>query len=278
MSEANGAPLAPVVPVELSPATDALARLGARVVALVRSIQDPAAGTRGLEWSLAETAVHVLQTTRSYEAGLTGELQPETEVADVVDVIARKNREEIESEPERAPAKIASALDDALRGFVAAARAAGPDRIAVFSTEYSATGTGVVCALIGELAIHGWDIARSIGARWDVERDASLFAAYASAAAAPLVLDSSAAAGVDVHVRIKLRGGIPFSIRVRDGRAWSEQSDEVPEATIAGDPFAYLLAAYGRTGPILPMLRGRLVAYGRRPWKLLTLAKVLRSP
>lgn len=266
------------MPVGLDAGTRALSELGARVVELVRSISLPNAPTKGLEWTLAETSVHLLQTVRVYDEALRGDNEPEGEVEDVPEVIARKNREEIAAEPERDPRRVAALLDEELRSFVATARTTGPDRVAVFSARYSATAVGVVCGLIGELAVHGWDIARSTGVRWNVDRDAALFAAYASAAAAPLVLDAAAAEDEDLHVRIKLRGGTPFSIRIRKGRAWSEVTHERPDATLGGDAFAYLLAAYGRVSPLPLMLRGRLFAYGRRPWALVKLPKLLKNP
>ncbi|MHB8466806.1 MAG: hypothetical protein ACYDH6_11990 [Acidimicrobiales bacterium] len=43
------------------------------------------------------------------------------------------------------------------------------------------------------------------------------------------------------------------------------------------EPVAYLLAAYGRVPVWRPAIRGRLLAYGRRPWLGLKLASMLVS-
>lgn len=285
MSEPIGAgdwgaarPLAPVVPVDIEMAIEGLRELGDDFIALVRSIGTPDAPTRGLEWTLAETAAHVLQTVRVYEAALTGELEPESDVGNVSEVVARKNEEELAAEPERDPAAIAVALAAAIDAFNATAHDVPKDRVAVFSTNYAATAPAVVCGLIAELAVHGWDIARSLRRRWRVQPATAAFAAYASAGAVQLVFDAEAASSVKLHVKVKLRHASAFSIRVEGGRAWGEVTDAAPDATLWVDPLAYLLLAYGRTSPFTESLRGRVFAYGRRPWMLAKLPKVFRNP
>ncbi len=47
---------------------------------------------------------------------------------------------------------------------------------------------------------------------------------------------------------------------------------------ISADPVAFLLVGYGRIGQWGQILRGKLVASGRKPWLGLGFGKLLTSP
>jgi uncharacterized protein (TIGR03083 family) len=209
---------------------------------------------------------------------MRGEMEPERAVDDVVALVAERNREEIDAEPERDPAKIALGFDDAVSDLVRAAKALGPEGVVVFSPDYAATATAAVCGLIGELLIHGHDLARSIDRPWDVDRDAALLVIYAAASALSLVFDEKAAVGEDIHVNIRPRGGEAHSIFVKDGRVWTRGGRARADAYMSADPFAYLLLAYGRTSPLSSVLRGQLLVWGRKPWVMVKLPKLFKNP
>jgi uncharacterized protein (TIGR03083 family) len=273
-------PLTMAVPVELNDAIAQVDALGARFVGLVRSIREPGARTTGLDWTLAETAVHVLQTFRYYESAGRGEVEMETEPIDNIPAyVARKNLEEIHAEPERDPARLADAIEAAVEHFSEWARAADPHRPASFSAGYRMDLVTTVCTLVGELVMHGYDVARTIGRSWNVDRSAAVLAVYATSAALPIAFDPRAAAGVSVHAEIRLRGATPFSIRIEDGRVWSESPGVGrPDVRLAADPMSYLLVGFGRAG-IWPLIaRGKLVAWGRKPWAMAMLPKYFRRP
>ncbi len=47
---------------------------------------------------------------------------------------------------------------------------------------------------------------------------------------------------------------------------------------ISADPVAFLLVGYGRTGQWGQIIRGKLVASGRKPWLGFGFGKLLTSP
>lgn len=268
-----------VVPVALTDATRVLQGMGEPFTQLVGAIDEPGAPTKGLDWTLSETSVHVLQTLRVYRSVIAGEKEPETSVDDLPSLVALRNREEIEEEPERNPKVIASLLRDAIADVVQTADAAGSDRVAVFTSDYSATVTAAICGLVGELIVHGYDIARSVRAAWQVDHDAALIAAYAACSAMSLVLDPEAARDVDLCIEVRLRRGRPISIRVKDGEAWGEiPGARRSDAILSTDPMAFLLVGYGRTDPVLPLLKGKLLVWGRKPWTILKLDGLFKNP
>jgi uncharacterized protein (TIGR03083 family) len=270
------------VPVDLAAATVCLEHLGERFAALVESIETPGTRAHRLEWTVAETAVHVAIGFDYYAATLKGEdfgVPPRSPGEAFTAYFARENKAQIDAEPERDPVKIAARLRDSLGHLVDAARAAGPDGVSVFpGPGYSEDVTTSVCTIIGEVVVHGFDIARAIGAEWKVDPKSAVLAVYATTAALPLALDHDAAAGKDIHVKVHLRHGTTFSIHFRDGRAWCDVTDERADAHVSADPLAYLLVGYGRIGLPGPIARGQLLVWGRKPWVVLQVPKLLMSP
>ena len=272
------APIGTVVPVQLGAACARLLALSRNFESLLLSVPDGRRATRGLDWTLGETAAHVLQTVRVYGATLRGENERRGPIPDVVDYVTRTNREELDDEPERNPGALAAALTPAIEDAVAAARALGPDGVAVFSQNYAATSVATVCGLIVELAVHGYDIARTIGSSWRVDAATAVLGVYAAGAALPLVLDESAAAGRSLHVEVRPRGGASFSVHVAGGVAWTTTSAKPVDAHLSVDPFTFLLLAYGRVPPWSPVSKGRLLVWGRRPWRAVQLGSFFRNP
>lgn len=278
--EAEPAAFTMAVPVELGAAAARLTTLAHRCAALVEAIEEPAARAHGLEWTVAETAVHVLKGIEYYAAcirGDTPDMRPrdgETFQA----FVARENRAQIDAEPERDPEHIAKRVRASVADLVDAALDAGPDGTVAFTAGYSEDTTTSVCTMLAELIVHGYDIARTTGSKWTIDPEDAALAVYSTTAALPLALDRQAAAGKDIHVRIVLRHGSPFSIRFRDGRVWSELSDETPDVHVWADAAAYLMVGFGRWSLSRALLRGKLVVWGRRPWVMLTVPKLFLSP
>jgi uncharacterized protein (TIGR03083 family) len=267
--------------VDLAYALRALEGLGERFAQLVAAIPNRDAGAHGLEWTVTETAVHVLTGLDYYSACIRGSdfgVTPRAADEPFDTYVARENRAQIDAEPERDPRAIAARLRSSLRDLIDAAAAAGPDATADFAAGYSEDTTTSVCTTIGELIVHGYDIARTTRSTWEAGTQAAVLAVYATTASLGLALDREAAAGEDIHVRIRLRHGASFSIRIRDGRVWTEISDERPDATVWAHPLAYLLVGYGRDSLLRPALRGQLLVWGRKPWVMLKVPKLFLNP
>ena len=48
--------------------------------------------------------------------------------------------------------------------------------------------------------------------------------------------------------------------------------------TVGADPVAFLLVSYGREPQWRPILSGKLLSWGRRPWKSLAFKRLLANP
>ena len=60
---------------------------------------------------------------------------------------------------------------------------------------------------------------------------------------------------------------------------WPSRRDgESVDCHVSADPVALLLVAYGRRSQWVPILTGRLVAWGRKPWLGVRLVRYLVAP
>ena len=85
--------------------------------------------------------------------------------------------------------------------------------------------------------------------------------------------------GVTAAYAIQVRGGPEFVARFRDGDLIIEPADSRPvDCHILADPVAFLLVSYGRIGQWGPMLQGKLLAWGWKPWLGLKFKSLLRNP
>jgi hypothetical protein len=75
-----------------------------------------------------------------------------------------------------------------------------------------------------------------------------------------------------------VRGGRSAHLRVKDSKL---TIDGAPQGSvdchISADPVDYLLVGYGRKSQWGPMLTGKLVAWGRKPWLGLKFARLFHS-
>jgi hypothetical protein len=180
--------------------------------------------------------------------------------------------------PERGPKEIAEAIDVAAPKF--------REVFASYAEEYAPWHTGlrlppaaVVGVLVGEMLIHGWDIATAIERPWTIDAPDACIALAALIPVAPHFVDAEAARGFSATYRIRLRRGPSFTLTFTDGRLTATEG-QPPHADcrMSVDPVAYLLTAYGRVPVWRPALRGQLISYGRRPWLGLKLSSLVVSP
>lgn len=255
----------------------AVAAAGERAADAIEAISDPDRRTRGLEWTLGQTAAHIVADVRYHRAWLRGEGKIDYFVPD----LPEQNLRGIESVKERNPAALAAVVRQENAAFVS--EAAGQPAGAAFPEEAGPDLSLEVMASVhlAELLVHGWDIAMTLGRPWAIGRGDANIVARGVLPVLPMVADPAAAAGVSLRYELSLRGGGPrVLIRVHDGRLTVQPvvSRTPADCRISADPAAFLLVAYGRVGQLGPILRGQLVAWGRMPWAARRLNSFIRNP
>ncbi len=265
------------ISVDRQQALAAVAAAGERTADVIGSIADPDGRTRGLDWTLGQTAAHIVADVQFHRAWLRGEGKVDYFVPD----LPEENLRNIESVKERDPAVLAAIVRQDNAAFVS--EAAGQPAGAAFAPEAGPDLSleVMICVHLAELLVHGWDIATTLGRPWVIERDEANLVARGVLPLLPLMADPAAAAHVSLRYELSLRGGGPrVLIRVHDGSIGVEPavSRTPADCRISADPAAFLLVAYGRAGQLGPILRGQLIAWGRRPWAAQRLNSFIRNP
>jgi hypothetical protein len=133
---------------------------------------------------------------------------------------------------------------------------------------------------LGELTVHGHDIATGTGRPWPIPAEhAKLILGTVCPEMSPLVVRPDAARGRPVTYEVRLRGNGPrYVIRVADGMAEVGAVGGPVDCVISADPVTYLLVVYGRMSLGRALLRGRIFAKGRRPWLGLCFKSLFFNP
>lgn len=247
----------------------------ARFAALVRRIgpgDPPAVG----DWSVRDVAVHVAWAMDRYTEFLGGTPSPAT----AVEQTATFSAAGIAEATDRTPEGLARAVDEAgERYFAAAARAEGP---VTWHAGLSLSVSALLGLTLGEAMVHGHDVATALGETWQLPRPWAHSVFRAALPVLPLYVDPMATAGVHARFDVRLRGdpGGRVVLAVADGTLAIHPAPAggPVDCHLRADPAAFLLVFYGRTTPVRPALRGRILAWGRRPWLGFALPGYLRRP
>ncbi len=260
-----------------SAARAALLRAAERVARLLRPLrpEDMAVKVPGSEWTVEQVAAHLIEVGRMYTEAATGREGSGATYLPEVGPFQRR----IAALNERAIAEVLQGGtnrlgDDILADVDAYLRATeGRAGESVISTPWFGPGdvktlealTGV---LLGELVVHGYDMAKALRLPWPIDRaDARAIVARVFPAMIPLLADPEAIGRTRAAYDIWVRGGGRFVVRFENGAARTEPySGQRVDCHIVGDPVSWLLVGYGRVSQWGPIARGKLLAWGRKPW------------
>lgn len=269
----------------------ALLDVSARLVPLVRSAHDtdvPAVGS----WTVGDVAAHLSHGFRADADAIAGRPVPEAVVtkAGIAEAAAKLLREDGERDP--------AALADRIR-----TRAGEFDDVVSRSRSSSVTWlqdlripTSMAAGhLLNECLIHGHDIATALGRPWPIQRHHALlalenfvFPLIATLPPTALMKQEGSGGGVGkagragtfrARIEVRLRGGgSTLMVIDRGSLTLDTGSARDVDAHLWADPAAFMLVLIGRQKVVKPMLEGKLVAWGVRPWKLARMLTVISPP
>jgi uncharacterized protein (TIGR03083 family) len=271
----NAAPLSiqPVVALSQATANAALEAAARQVVALLRQAPDGALPIPRSEWTVAEAAIHLVAGARVYLGCARGEGSP---VADL-DALPQLNARLFREFPTHDVKTLADLLEAAVAEFVAETAAARGDEPICWHMGYTLPLSAMTALLVGEMLLHGYDMARATRRPWVIEPAHARCALAGLAAVLPLAVDAEAACDVAVAYEIRVRGGPRFICRFAHGALRVEPATAGgADCRISVEPVPYLLVAYGRSGPWPAILRGQMRAGGRKPWLAFRFQRLLR--
>jgi len=260
--------------VDLAQARSALQVAAAGASELIRSLPDALAPVPGLEWTVGQTAAHMVAAPMNYLLFSTGQAEPEPTIdlragnLKRIERVGSENLSELADllveETDRYLNETANLPDDHCVPFF------GGTRVSL------AVQSGI---LLGEYVVHGRDLTRSAGRPSHIDPSHAILVIAAITAVIPRYLNEEVARGVEVAYEIRVRRGPRFILRVAGNKATVEPGSSASvDCRISADPVAFLLVAYGRQAQWRPVLAGGMTAWGRRPWRAFGFKHLLVNP
>ena len=256
--------------------------MAGRVAALVRGIPQLEVPAKGLDWSLRQTAAHLVAAASLNAELLAGNLEPH-QAKD----IAALNQESLAQVEAETPEELAEAIIGAAADLLAAASVhpAG-QKVRWMNGVEQDIGTPLG-GVLGEFLVHGFDIARSAGKPWDIRREHAAQVIAAVVPVMPFFVHQENAAGFKGSYDIRVRGGVRFLASFDNGvltlsdpvgGADGSKGRTRPDYRISADPVALLLISYGRVSQWGQLVRGKMLAWGRKPWLAAKFGRLLVDP
>lgn len=250
----------------------ALVRNAEVLASLLRQVRDPTPRAIGI-WSIGETANHVAGSHRYFLAAARGEAALES-----LDEVDASNARSLAEDPERDLSVLADRLQAGARELAGYAGTVAGNPIVGPFTGVQVPLSTLLAIELGEVLVHGYDIARAARLPWRIETSDALAAHRQFVALLPYLLDQRRSEGVRLTVELRIRGMQPVRITVRDGvLELGRPAGQKVDFTMSVDPAVYLLMSFNRVNPLGQLLRGRLLVWGRRPWKVRTFQSIFNT-
>ena len=249
----------------------ALATLGE--IAPVADPRAPVPGTPG--WSVGDVFAHLAIESDRYVSEVEGRGTWSASIAGIPDT----NRRELAEFEERDPTTLLDAVRRNVDRYVSLLGQRDLDDVSHgLDAELRLTPRHAAGVLLGEVVVHGHDLAQATGRRASVLAADAAFIIDGTWRVLPASLDARRAANARASVEVRLRGQQTLHAVIRDGVASIDPPRERPDAVVSADPVAFMLLMYGRSSQLRAMVRLKVVAWGRRPDRALMLQRLFVRP
>jgi len=267
----------PPLPVDLDRAARAARGAGGQLVALLRAGPEP--GLTAVDrWTVRDVAAHVAGGAELYAQLVRGAPSP----ASSIEAITTVNDQIIGTFGDQELPALADRVEAAVGGLLAAAEHHEGVPDVPWHAGLRVPLSTLLAVACGEYLVHGRDIARAVGRPWPVPAEWARTVFLGLLPVVPHYLRAERARGRPARYDIRLRGehAARAVFTIEDGvlTVGTPVAGQRADCYLSADPWAFLLVLYGRTGPLKPALAGRILAWGRRPWRALTLPARFRRP
>lgn len=275
----------PVASVDWAEAQEALRDMVGRLTAMLRTIATSDRACLG-EWSPTDVAMHLSQVwvvvpglarrdlsrARDMLPGLAGSTGASL-IRDIWD-LGETTKLGVASDPERDLSVLADRIDERAAEFFAESTGIAPGEGRAWLVEGTTIApVGLLCHLLNETMVHGYDIALAAGVPWKIERRyaAMVIGGFLLPVIQALdprsMVDQQKAAGLRATFDLRVRGGGRYHFVFDDGAVRIEApSDRRVDCHLSVDAAAMLLVAWDRKSQWPAIAKGQLVAWGRKPW------------
>jgi uncharacterized protein (TIGR03083 family) len=228
------------------------------------------------EWTVGDTASHLIFALRGFTDSAAEHydewLATESQIPNLrtTDRVAALNRVLIPNEPFRSPVQAGRDIAAGVDRFLSVTASLPPEqRIQTpwYGVGESLSVAEATCLLLGEQVMHGYDVARTLGRKWPITKSDALLVFGVVRTMMPKIVDSPAMGKTRAKFKLHLGPRDSFVVNVADGKAVVEpDSGQHVQVHLAADPVALALVGYGRINQWSAIARGKLFAWGTKPW------------
>ncbi len=230
----------------------------AKVSALLRAPPDADVALSRVSWSAAELGAHLVSLARRYRRLAQA---PTPFPAS----LSAENHRELAAVSERDSSALADLLEVEVAALLEAFGEDGKRLVWYFTVPHTVAGVGAT--LLGELLLHGLDLARANQRSWPITRAQALACLRGILPAIVLAVDADAASKATGTYHLHLRGGEDWTVHVHEGAVRVEYGrPRQADLHLSADPVVFLLNAYGLISRTRALLSGSILCWGRRPW------------
>lgn len=270
------------VPIDNAVARTGLRRATQRFASLGRGIADPNVRIPDSEWTVGTCIVHVAAAIGDYAdsvAGVRGLRSRDPQLGPTNAQIRAVNAQRMNEVADLRVDQLLRLIEETVERFITATAMRPVDEPYDWYGMQTSTLGAMTGVMLGEILLHGHDIARALRVPWPIDSAEATQALLGAMVLLPAYVDKERARGVKASYEIALRGGPRIGVRFDEGDAAVEYPPRPPfDCRLSADPVQMLLVAYGRRSPWGPALRGKIVARGRRPWLGPKFPKLILNP
>ncbi len=258
-----------------SDAATAVERSCRRFTSLLRSSVHGDRRIEGSAWTIHDLGCHLASGVAAYQQVAAGQSSPYLDIDDR----ASMNQARLEAIAHLDIEGLADIIETECLRVLAALSALPDDAVIAWHGGIALPVRPVLGAMVGEFLFHGLDLARTTGDSWPIDRLDALPAIDFFNAVAPHLLAQEAVRDITATIEVRCRGYDTSTFEFRESALTvTSGSTAKPDVHLSVDPVSFLIVGYKRGGLIKPIVTGRAVAWGRRPWLALRFPGFFQSP
>lgn len=243
-------------------------------------------------WSVAETAAHVAGLTWAeawlLEPGESAEpipgLAEQLRTGTVDNLAAGYNTTLLRNYAERDPRLLDRQLRTSVAEILRLTADDDPARTLDWLGGSRLPVAGLVAHLMNEILVHGWDLGRATGSRWQIPEEYA--ALFVDVFLVEIIRHGVGAAMDDdrpvregrIAVQFRSAYTTPVTIVLDDGELSVQPPRRDDDVRVSFRPSVLDLVLFHRVGNARAALTGALRVSGRRPWLLIPFLKKVRLP
>ncbi|MFD8733799.1 maleylpyruvate isomerase family mycothiol-dependent enzyme [Streptomyces sp. NPDC059618] len=234
------------------------------IAALLRPDADMARPIPGATWTVGQAAAHLALANELMARIAEGRPRPYGD--GTPQSLAEANERSLAEFTERRAEPLAAMIVEQA-GACAEALEKGSLEGPVVTPLGSMSRRELGAYLLTHMLGHGYDLARALGRPHMIDRSRAALTLPFLLRAMPRVAEPRNTAGMNARYAVRLWGGGAFGVTLTDGVVTVDEEPAArPDCTISIEPVTFLLMALGRQGQVAPILRGRILVRGRKPW------------